>query len=279
MHESASDPGFYVDSIGPAEIGNMCQDYIEDKFKLTGHFVQQELPIYLPQYNASGRVDTILGYEDEISGKTKYCGVEVKSKDGYYNQGKFINPLRRNPPTEFRPADEHIMQSMIYYDAFNTLPYLQQYEIEKWIIMYVMRGTGDYGHFEMKMTSESSKWGYGYPMLFSKVAPAGFVYAKFGIKDIHKRWEELNFCIENRILPDRDFINTYTVQNLQDMNNNNELNKANSVNVSDGKFEKCTMNVHGAKEPLGDFACKYCNFKSKLVCSLETQQQQDKGVT
>lgn len=241
----------------------MVQDYIEDKFKLTGHFIQSELPIYLPQYNASGRVDTILAYKDKITGDVKYCGVEVKSKDGYYNEGKFINHPKRGNPNDFRPSDEHLMQSMIYYDAFNTLPYLQQYPIEKWLVMYVMRGTGDYNHFEMKMTTENSQLGYGYPIIYSKAKPQGFVYNKFSIKDIHKRWEELNWHIHHKQLPARDYIDTYSTTQLQQMNNNGELNKANSGHVAAGNFAKCTMTVNGIKEPLGDFACKYCRFKSK----------------
>lgn len=261
--ESVSDPGFYIDSIGPAEIGNLVQDYIEDKFKLSGVFIQSELSIYLAKFNVSGRVDTILGHFNELSQSIEYYGVEIKSKDGYYNQGKYVNPLRSANPVEFRPADEHLLQSMVYQDAFNTVPTLMPYNMKKWMVLYVMRGTGDYNHFEMELTKENSKSGYGYPILYSKIKPDGFIYKKFSINDIHKRWEELNFCIKNDILPDRDFIDAYSPLELQTMNNQGLLNKTNSEKVAKGQFGKITMKVNGVDEALGDFACKYCNYRSK----------------
>jgi hypothetical protein len=295
--EPPSDSGYVSEDIGPAEVGNLLQDYVEKEFfEKANLFLQSELQIYLPQWNVSGRADTILQKQvvefdieranqlfvadqcalepgDIIKSAprlhTRYFGVEVKSKDGYFAEKTYIRPNKTtisSNPTEFRPQDDHIIQTLIYLYAFKNIPELAKFKLDTWFIFYVLRGDGRYNYFKVQMTGHTSKHGYGYPIIFSNICPDGFVYKRFSIFDVIRRWEELNFCIEYNILPNRDFTYTYSRAKLDDMliSNSPDLSKENKELVKAGRHSECVQAKGTANErPLGDFECYACQYKSK----------------
>lgn len=287
--EQVSDRGYISEDIGPGKIGDLLQDYVEDQlFKRAGVFVQNELKIYLPQWNVSGRVDTILRDEktlipvnggyieasalqpgDEATGPAvkgiTYYGVEIKSKSGYQSEGKYIRAKKSTAPTDFRPQDEHLLQAMVYLYACRTIPSLQPYKITKWFIFYVLREDGKYNYFEVELTDFDSPHGFGYPVIYSNSAPNGFIYKRLGMDDVIKRWEELNFCCDLNILPDRDYFLTYPIDRLNAMlANGDDLSKENRELIGAGKHTQCVVGKGTANErPLGDFECYTCPFKSK----------------
>lgn len=289
-YESPSDTGYISEDIGPAEVGNLLQDYVEKElFQKSGLFIQSELKVYLPQWNVSGRIDTILRKEDwwiPIDGgwvpieqlntgvkpvgqpahTATYYGVEVKSKSGYGSESKYIRPKKSTIPTEFRPADEHILQAMTYLYACRTIPSLQKYKINKWFIFYVLREDGKYNYFEVELTDFDNTHGFGYPVIYSHLAPQGFIYKRLSIDGMIKRWEELNFCIRYNILPDRDYVAIYPPAMLSAMlaAGDDRLNKENKELIAAGKFSQCMTAKGTANErPLGDFECYTCPYRSK----------------
>jgi len=293
--ESRSDQGYITEDIGPAEVGNLLQDYVEKElFEKADLFLQSELQLYLSQWNVSGRADTMirkvydvvtvhrpsegtfdvetkdLQQDDVIISPMKrigkYYGVEVKSKDGYFAEKSYIRANKSGAPTDFRPADEHIIQSLIYLYAFSTIPGLKKYNIDSWFVFYVLRGDGRYNYFRIEMTDHSSQHGFGYPIIYSYAKPDGFVYKRFGIQDVIKRWEELNFCINNNVLPDRDYELIYSPSTLQSLlaEKSSMLNKENKGLVASGQYQS-VMTGKGTQNEraLGDFECYACPYKSK----------------
>jgi len=289
-YEKSSDTGYVSEDIGPAEIGNLLQDYVEKElFAKTGLYLQNELRIYLPQWNVSGRIDTILRKEtymvpvdrghkplhllqpgDNVAGQAvktiQYFGVEIKSKSGYQSEGKFIRAKKTANPRDFRPADDHILQAMTYLYACRTIPNLQQYKITRWFIFYVLREDGRYNYFEVDLTDFDSEHGFGYPIIYSSCIPQGFIYKRFGMNDVIKRWEELNFCADYNILPDRDYSLAYSPAKQMALlaSEDNELSKANKELIAEGKYNQTVVGKGTVNErPLGDFECYVCPFKSK----------------
>lgn len=289
-YEGASDTGYISEDIGPAEVGNLLQDYVEHQlFNKAGLFLQNELKVYLPQWNVSGRIDTILRKEDwwipvdggwvpisQVDATVKpvgapantatYYGVEIKSKSGYQSESKFIRAKKNAQPTDFRPQDEHILQAMVYLYACRTLPSLQKYKINKWFIFYVLREDGKYNYFEVELTDFDSQHGFGYPVLYSYLAPKGFIYKRLSMGSIIARWEELNFCVRHNILPDRDYSLVYSPSRLNAMlaAGDDGLSKENRELIGAGKHGQVMTSRGTANErPLGDFECYTCQFKSK----------------
>ncbi len=182
------------------------------------------------------------------------------------SKSNYIRANKTAEPTSFRPDDEHIMQSMIYLWAFNNLPVLKKHDIKKWLIFYTLRENGLYNYFEMTITDESSPHGAGFPMISSYKHPKPFVYMRFNMRDIIKRWEELNFCLEHHILPDKDFDLTYSHSQLQALLANNypyfgkdTKDKIRAGNTTGLILKKGTAN----ERPVGDFQCYACPYKSK----------------
>ena len=264
LGEAPSDFRTDSESLGVFTAGDQIQDIIEERFKRAGVFVQSELPMYIKEHNVSGRIDTIIK-----DAQDQFYGVEIKSKCGYWAQTHYITPTKSSNPVDFRPADEHILQSMVYMHAFNTQPHLAKYKIKKWLVLYILRDTYDYNYFELELTDESysnaqgTKKGAGYPIIYSKVKPEGFVYSRLSMNDIEARWTELNKDIKNVNLPARDFNHVYTPELLQIMNNNGEFAATISKKVSEKKYAQVTQMNGDVKEPLGDKACMYCEFRSK----------------
>ena len=249
-------------SLGVWLAGDQIQDVVEERFKRAGIFVQSELHVFLPEYNVSGRIDTIIHNRKE-GDDFRLMGVEIKSKSGYNAQTSYIRANKSAVPTEFRPSDEHILQSMVYMHACNTLPTLQEYNIKKWLVLYVLRDSYDFNYFEIELTPESYSRGYGYPVIYSYLQPEGFVYTRFKMQDVLDRWKELNAKIAINSLPERDFTNVYSNATLEQMSANGDLSATNQKFVAAGKHANVTREVHGNKEPMGDFACAYCDYRSK----------------
>jgi hypothetical protein len=262
MQEAPSDVMHDEESLGVWMAGDQIQDVIEGRWKQAGVFVQSELPIYLKSHNVSGRIDTILEKEQPNGSKKKF-GVEVKSKAGYYSQTSYISPNKSANPTDFRPADDHLLQSMIYMHACKTEPQLQPYNIDKWLIAYILRDNYAFNYFELELTDDTYSRGAGYPIIYSKVKPEGFIYGWFSVKDIFDSFEEMEKHEKAKTLPPRDFINVYSQQELQQKAADGDLGKTHCTSIANGQFHKVTRTVNGTKEPLGDFQCAYCNFRSK----------------
>jgi len=295
--EPSSDEGYPTEDIGPAEIGNLLQDFVEKNlFEKADLLLQSELQIYLPQWNVSGRIDTILKKDTIVvpisdpanSNQTlaipamqllpgsvvtgspylyrQMFGVEVKSKDGYYSEKEYIRCQKSANPKDFRPQDEHIMQAMIYLYAFQTLPLLKKYNINKWLMFYVLRENGKYNYFELTMTDANSTHGAGWPRISSYANPTPFVYKRFNMSGVIKRWEELNFCIKHQIIPDRDYSLMYNPAELTSlaMNEYPYLGKENKEKIQQGRFSEVILKKGTQFErPMGDFECYVCPYKSK----------------
>jgi len=264
LQEPPSDIRTDMETLGSWTLGDMLQDYIEDRFKEGGFFLQSELPVYIKELNLSGRIDTILKVWNPTTNQWKLVGQEVKSKSGYWAETNYINPTRSTTPTDFRPDPKHMYQSMIYLWACLNLPWLKDFGIDTWFITYILRESGDFNWFELKLTDANFQKGPGYPIVYSKLNKTGFVIGSEAcVDDIFERYMQLLEMIKIKQLPARDYINAYSVDQLIEFNNAGKLNTTDSKKVAAGQFSQLTQKHGETKEPKGDSECMYCAYRSK----------------
>ena len=284
-----------IESIGAHKIGSLIEEYIREEYlKKAGIFHQSELELHIPKWNVSGRVDNILRkdtvkidiVEEALDGTSKtkripladvslgdvidgipikestFFGLEIKSIANYTDVAKYIKcgvKVAQDSPESFIPSPSHLIQCLIYLYGTKTIKSLQRYNINKWFIKYVDRASGNFNVFDLELTEE------GYLKIYSYAVPQGFVYKEFNVQGIIKRWEELLFCFEHNIVPNRDYTLQYSGDKILAMYNNGEtFNKYNRDMIKAGRANECVSGKNtDHQRPYGDNKCHFCPWVSK----------------
>lgn len=205
-----------------------------------------------PRLNLSGRSDIIVW--DYV--QKELAGIEVKSV-GAYKAAKTIEA----------PAEEHIMQAVLYLDFYRTFIKEGDARPKKWYIWYFSR-TENYSIKGKKHGSPLEMiWDF-FITLDSDDNPvvhtptSSRAYKHLNLKNIHERFNRLKVFIDTKTLPPRDYDIAYSEEKLTTLYKCGQFTRK----ADEEKIQKWLDK--GAKEgklklEMGDFECQLCVWKDK----------------
>jgi CRISPR/Cas system-associated exonuclease Cas4 (RecB family) len=206
--------------------GRSIEESLTEVFKQMGIWRANSVRFKDNEFNISGEIDVVLVEPDG----TEY-GAEVKTAYGYMAEKDIIGNTYQNG----KPKASHLLQTLIYCYVFrDRLPYFR--------ILYMFRDSCSRRTFKVELHEED---GLYYPKI------DGVISKKFTIQDVLNRYKELQYYLDNEILPPRDFQLEYTDEKVEKLY---KLKK-----ISKSKYEK-----HFAPrkpQKAGDWECSYCDFK------------------
>jgi len=230
----------------------MLSDLMEEHgFSMGLSRIGKEQGLYDPRVSLSGRTD-YMAWDHNLG---EPIGIEIKS----------VGDWKSKKCLEF-PADEHIMQSMLYLDYYQTHIPKGQAQINRWYIWYMARGE----NWDLKGKKNSSPfvqlWDFyltlnpdGSAVVHTPNGPRHMPHLT--ISGMHERYAELEKADKDNVIPDRDFEMEHTEEVIAGMYKSDMLElKGQKDTVS--KW----LNKGGKKGELdltlGDFACRACGWKS-----------------
>lgn len=207
-------------------IGKTIEQWLIDRWKEMGIWVDNNIKFYWAEYNVSGELDAILV---EPHTQDPY-GVEVKTFYGYDAHKEIFG----NKKYGGFPKLNQLLQTLIYTYYFRD-------RLKCFKMVYVARDDIERKEFNIEVQEENGKW---WPVV------NGNIYKKFSINDILDRYKLLNYHIQNDIMPPRDYELVWDSARV-------ELEKARG-NVSKTAYEEWKK----GKRKLGDWQCRYCPYKT-----------------
>lgn len=174
---------------------------------------------------------TVAGEVDAFyrSPKTdKVVGIEYKTGYGYQFHAEVFGNTRHTGV----PKKEHLLQVMLYLEHFSDIPYF--------LIVYIDRG--DMTHVSHKVALCRSSDPTKCIALVNDKA-----FELFSISRIHKRFQELDVCITQKTIPNREFELFYSDEKVEKLWKSGDL--------SEKKYKD-----HKKGKRAGHWACRYCQF-------------------
>lgn len=227
------------------DLGNVCENVEREYYKDIGIHRAAHVRLFDKQYQISGELDNLVWEYDDIllpdgrlSGWIKICeprrviGVEIKSFYGYYAEKEIV--------IGGQPKWNHVLQSLIYLDHYKpNIPY--------WLLIYLSRG----GSID---TPTGRKNGRQFKVQISKLSGEifidGILINEFTMAEIYERFKKAQFCIDNNMLPDRDYVYNYPAD-LVDYKY-----RYNKGEISLSKYN----NWKKGNEYISDWQCNYCPY-------------------
>ena len=205
-------------------VGSMVERWEVEKYKEMGIWRGNNVKFFDTDYGISGEVDAFI----EDSQTKKLVGVEIKTGYGYQFQSQVIG----RPDRKGKPKPEHLMQVMLYMNYFKDIPLFK--------MVYIDRGNAARAEFNITIDKNSG---------------AGVVDGKkysdrMTLPAILHRFEELGKCLDDGVLPERDYQLQYSKDQLQFLYDSNRMTKTDAKSFEkNGELEK------------GDWRCSYCDYK------------------
>lgn len=250
--------------------GELYEDYIIQMAKNTGIFMHTQVPIYVPQYGISGKLDLII--VDPFSGMLHV--IEAKSVYGHGGTKVLGTPAARNNGYLGIPKDSNLLQAAIYEWWWASK--LPNYGHTK--LVYGDRGTGYTGEFEVAIREETTEDGTKLNRIwyFPMCRKGEWVSTPYTIEGTLEAASRNRKAIASGEIPPRDFYELYTREQVSAYYETGRLTrktdiaqweshlareKENEERVAQGKKPKIAI-----KYPeIGDFHCNYCDYSE--ACS------------
>ena len=202
-------------------VGKLVEKFEVEQFKQMGIWRGNNVKFYNEKYNVSGEADCIV-YDAE---KGSLRGVEIKSGYDY----KFRTDVIGTPTKPGKPKLEHMLQTMIYIDYFK-IPFS---------ILYYDRGNAARKEYDITLNED------GTPNIDGKKLTVGL-----SLPRAMSRFRDLQKCLEDNVVPKRDFQLRYSKEKVKALYDSKRLGKGQRE-----EFEK------SKDVDMGDWQCGYCSFK------------------
>ena len=245
--------------------GELYEDYIISMAKTSGVYIGDQVGIYIPKHNISGKIDlTVINPEN-----SKLSDVEVKSVYGFGANVVLGTPGQRKQGNLGTPRDSNLMQIALYHwwDASKN----EQYEDSR--LLYGARDTGRYAEYRVRTEEEDGVVKVFYrgesPNVTTEVESP--ITINSIVQDGYKFIED---HLQAGEMPDRDFDLSYDDEKLHTLNERGELSRKDSeqLNKIKDRVVENRQRVLDGQEPKkqykavekGDWQCRFC--KNKNFC-------------
>lgn len=182
------------------EQGNLFEKHIIDLIKESGLFVGEQIQVYIPEYNVSGKIDSI-AFNAETG---KYIITEIKSIYGANGEKVLGSLWERKNGIAGEPRDYNLMQIAIYQWHYAT----EDFDYGQ--LIYGDRGHGKYTVFQVDVDKKSGE------IRYRCIDPGetNWVTVPYTIFDILNNYKFLQECVDSGKIPARDFQLKYSDQKL-----------------------------------------------------------------
>jgi hypothetical protein len=210
------------------ELGDYVEKMVLDKLDRKGVLVSRDTKFEISTYKISGKLDAII-----LDSNGKKVGVEIKSIGG--NNKYATNAIYGSQWNLPEPKWQNLFQTLVYCYAFRD-------EIDRFILFYIRRDTGEIKEFEISILPKKGKL---YPVIDGKIEE------RYTVNDILDRYTILNRYIEKKETPPREFQHTYKKELID-------------TYVKFGIMSKYQADKY--KEiPFGDFECRFCSYSKRCL--------------
>lgn len=248
--------------------GNLYEDYILDNAKCAGVYVADQTPIYIPEFNVSGKMDVIVW--DPIDRKNRIA--EVKSVYGFGANNVLGTPAQRRHNKMGKPRDSYIMQLGLYQWWYAN----KRDDFGDGIILVGARDTGRYGEFGLTVELDANNENRIY---YYQNNPYDGIKKDSGItiENILDQYVFIQLSLESNTIPKRDFDAQYSDERLEELYISKRLNKSEISRYERRKIqiERGATRVNKQIEK-GDWQCNYCSFKN--VCYKPSGEPRDLSI-
>lgn len=211
--------------------GKGVEEILVEQWKEMGIWVGNNIKFYDKEKNISGELDVVLSEPDG----TLY-GAEIKSFSGYSATKEVIG----NTKFPGKPKISQMLQTLIYVDLCKRLGILQYFKM-----IYYARDSGERTEYDIGLVQDGE---YLRPTINDEID------YRFTMQDIYDRYNELDFYMENKTLPPRDYSISWSAEQVEEAHQAGEITEAKYL-----KYKKSP-----SKNPIGNWQCNYCAYKE--VC-------------
>lgn len=206
--------------------GNILEEYMTERTKEIGIWVDNSLKFFNPDIGLSGEIDMLVRDPDS----NELVIVEMKTTAGYYS----VKEIAGNKSCSGKPKPAHLLQLLLYLWEFRD-------KVSKGILFYFdLEKKGRY-QFVVKLHEEDGKHYFSID---------GKVFKSFSVEDIHDRYREAQGYIDRKELAPCDYKKEYTNEDVELYYARGELSKT--------KYEKYKQNPEN--NPACDWQCQYCAY-------------------
>lgn len=242
--------------------GDMYEDHIIKLCMQSGVYIADQVPLYIPEYNISGKIDIKIINPDTH----KFINVEVKSVYGFGGETVIGKPASKYRPVVWgEPRDSHLMQVGLYHWWHASAD--DAYEYSR--LVYGDRGTGKFSEYLIDTREENGEiWIY-----YCQITPLRGNWTNSGItiNSVLENYKYIQAAVDGGDIPDRDFELVYPQERIEQMYKDGELGKGDTEqyekiqkrledNLQRGKEGKKLLKDLKPVEK-GDWQCRLCNYK------------------
>tara|TARA_B100000131_G_scaffold122261_1_gene119352 strand:- start:11994 stop:13016 length:1023 start_codon:yes stop_codon:yes gene_type:complete len=233
--------------------GQMYEDICTDMSKASGVYIAEQVAIYIPEYNVSGKID-LVAINPETS---KFRTIEVKSVYGYNANSVLGTPAERKRGNLGTPRDSHLMQLAIYdwwYASKNE-------EFEESLLVYGARDTGRYAEYVVSTESKDDEDYITYAGNSPNVTSS--TTTSISMQNIMSQYKMISNCIDSGEIPKRDFDAVYSDEKIDTLYERGELSATDKKQYEKRKDQLTSGKSRVVKKvEKGDWQCRYCNYRN-----------------
>lgn len=255
---------------GICDAGIMYEDYYIDKYRQLKILYDEQVPIEFTMPNTShnvmctGRVDAIIKH-----GGNKIA-IEMKSVSAYKAPATMGNSKSIG-----LPAVKNLMQAMLYKYYFTYIEEGKKLGVTEVYLMYINRSDNSICYYRVDLDKD----GYAVITSFDQAGREGetihlqsvmsfddllarteissstegrLAELKVSVNDIFRKFNLAYDYARGEMLPEADYSHIYTPNQVE-------------IEYKIGRLSKQKYNKAKKGEPLGDDACKYCDFSTKCL--------------
>lgn len=235
--------------------GELYEEHCINLSKESGVFFSTQTPIYIPEYNVSGKIDLVA--INPSTGERHI--VEFKSVYSFGGTAVLGTDVQRRKGELGAPKDSNIMQIGLYQHWYGN-----KEEFGDGLLVYGDRGSGKFA--EYTVTVEEQEDGENY-ICYSGRAPnqTKKIVTPISIENILGNYRYIAGCVDSGEVPKRDFDISYSEEKLQKLFDKGKLSKADTE-----RFAKRAAQIAEGKKRIikqvekGDWQCRWCSYAS--VC-------------
>lgn len=245
--------------------GDQAEDITIAFSKSTGVYTHDQVPIYLKEYNLSGKMD-ILCWNPVTKKRTI---VEVKSVYGHNADYTLGSHFDRKDGKLGTPKDSNLLQIAIYHWWWAS----KNPEYEESRLVYLARDTGRFAEYLIK-TEEDPQGNIWIFYKYNAPVTGNWINSGITINSVLEGFKQTEDSLNTEIIPNRDYDLLYSVEKLNELYNEKELNKTDTEKHKKWLLREKYNSYIGSLKNLTDeeILTTYSEFSEELAASILAEE-------
>ena len=231
-----------------AEAGKLWESWLVNQYKELGIYISHSTKLYDKTNHMSGEFD-IVHYNPETD-KVELTECKQYNGSNYYA----AKSIAGSKDTDPKPKDSHLLQC---FDYLIMCTNTENENIDTVNLLYLDRSCGSFSNnmqFTITLTPNGNTVSPKITYLNFEGEEVSYVDERITLEAVLHKNEMLKLCIDQEVIPPRDYVLQYDKNTLQQKVFNKE--------VSTYKYNQYIKDP--TKNPIGDWNCIYCPFGPDL---------------